>query len=155
MFTKNVAGGGVTLGWSNSTSSFRSFSARVVILDDVDGFGEFGEGNVMTLAKARADAFSNKMIFINSTPTIEGNSNIEKEYEDSDQREYFMPCPECKELINFEWDRFEFEHKDYDLVSEVKYSCMHCGTLIPEYKKSWMLKEENGAKWMVLKYQMK
>ena len=148
MFTKNVAGGGVTLGWSNSTSSFRSFSARVVILDDVDGFGEFGEGNVMTLGKARADAFSNKMIYINSTPTIEGDSNIEKEYEDSDQREYFMPCPECKELINFEWDRFEFTHDNYDLTSDVKYSCKHCGTLIPEYKKTWMMAEKNGAVWI-------
>jgi len=148
MFTKEVAGGGITLGWSNSTSSFRSFSARVVILDDVDGFGEFGEGNVMTLAKARADAFSNKMIYINSTPTIEGESNIEKEFEDSDQREYFMPCPECKELINFEWENFIFDHKDYVLIGDVEYSCKHCGTLIPEYKKTWMMAEENGAKWI-------
>lgn len=148
VMTKNVAGGGLTLGWSNSTSSFRSFSARVVILDDVDGFGEFGEGNVMTLGKARADAFSNKIIFINSTPTIEGDSNIEKEFEDSDQREYFMPCPECKELINFTWENFEFEHKDYVLIGDVKYSCKHCGFLIPEHKKTWMMAEKNGAKWI-------
>jgi len=148
MFTKNVAGGGVTLGWSNSTSSFRSFSARVVILDDVDGFGEFGEGNVMTLGKARADAFSNKIIYINSTPTIEGESNIEKEFEDSDQREYFMPCPECKELINFEWENFVFDQKDYVLQGDVHYSCKHCGTLIPEYKKTWMMAEESGAIWI-------
>ncbi len=147
-FNKNVAGGGLTLGWSNSTSSFRSFSARVVILDDVDGFGEFGEGNVMTLGKARADAFSNKMIYINSTPTIEGESNIEKEYEESDQREYFMPCPECKELINFKWEYFQFEHKDYELIGEVQYSCKHCGCLIDEYQKTWMMNKKNGAKWI-------
>ena len=148
VMVKSVAGGGLTLGWSNSTSSFRSFSARVVILDDVDGFGEFGEGNVMTLGKARADAFSNKIIFINSTPTIEGNSNIEKEFEDSDQREYFMPCPECNGLINFEWHNFEFTHKNYELDSEVTYSCKHCGTLIPETKKTWMMSEDNGAIWI-------
>jgi len=148
MFTKPVAGGGLTLGWSNSTSSFRSFSARVVILDDVDGFGEFGEGNVMTLAKARADAFSNKIIFINSTPTIEGDSNIEKEFEDSDQREYFMPCPDCGELINFVWENFTFDSKDYELLSEVTYSCKHCGSQIQEHKKTWMMAEENGAKWI-------
>jgi len=148
MFTKEVAGGGITLGWSNSTSSFRSFSARVVILDDVDGFGEFGEGNVMTLGKARADAFSNKMIYINSTPTIEGESNIEKEFEDSDQREYFMPCPECGVKINFEWENFVFDHKDYVLQGDVMYSCKHCGTLIPEHKKTWMMAEVNGAEWI-------
>jgi len=148
MFTKSVPGGGITLGWSNSTSSFRSFSARLVILDDVDGFGEFGEGNVMTLAKARADAFSNKMIFINSTPTLMGESNIEKEFEDSDQSEYFMPCPECGELINFVWENFIFDHDKYTLKGEVKYSCKHCGTLIPEHKKTWMMDESNGAKWI-------
>ena len=148
IFTKNVAGGGITLGWSNSTASFRSFSARVVILDDVDGFGSFNEGNVITLGKARADAFSNKKIYINSTPTIEGNSNIEKEFEDSDQREYFMPCPECKELITFKWEHFQFTHKNYTLTSEVEYSCKHCGALIPEHKKTWMMNEDNGAKWI-------
>lgn len=148
MYTKEVAGGGITLGWSNSTSSFRSFSARLVILDDVDGFGEFGEGNVMTLAKARADAFSNKRIFINSTPTTEGNSNIATEFEDSDQREYFMPCPHCHTLITFEWHNFIFDHKDYTLKGHVKYKCPECGTLIEERYKTQMMSEEGGAKWI-------
>ncbi len=35
VMTKSVAGGNLQLGWSQSTASFRSFSARVVILDDV------------------------------------------------------------------------------------------------------------------------
>jgi len=103
-FSKAVAGGNLSFGWSQSTASFRSFSARVVILDDCDGFGSFGEGDVMELGKARADAFANKKIYINSTPTISGQSNIETEFEDSDQREYDVPCTECNTLFPLHWD---------------------------------------------------
>jgi phage terminase large subunit GpA-like protein len=140
VFSKAVAGGNLSLGWSNSTASFRSFSARVVILDDVDGYGSFGEGDVMELGKARADAFANKKIYINSTPTIKGQSNIDVEFKESDQREFFMPCPECDEYINFVWDNMVYERdKQGRLVGDVMYSCKHCGSLIPEYKKTTMM----------------
>ena len=139
-FSKPVSGGSLTFGWSNSTASFRSFSARVVILDDCDGFGSFGEGDVMELGKARADAFANKKIYINSTPTISGNSNIETEFEDSDQREYDMPCPECDKLIPFHWDYMTYETDDKgQLKGHVHCACPECGYLIPEYKKTNMM----------------
>ena len=139
-YSKAVAGGNLALGWSNSTASFRSFSARVVILDDCDGFGSFGEGDVMELGKARADAFANKKIYINSTPTIEGQSNIAPEFEDSDQREYDMPCPECNELMPFKWEYMTFEKdKRGYLKGNVTCACPNCGTLIPEFKKTEMM----------------
>ena len=147
-YSKPVAGGNLTFGWSQSTASFRSFSARVVILDDCDGYGSFGEGDVMELGKARADAFANKKIYINSTPTIAGQSNIETEFEDSDQREYDMPCPECKVLMPFHWDYMHYEvDKKGALKGDVKCACPNCGILIPEFKKTWMMSEANGAKW--------
>ena len=140
IFSKAVAGGNLALGWSNSTASFRSFSARVVILDDCDGFGSFGEGDVIELGKARADAFSNKKIYINSTPTIEGVSNIQPEFEDSDQREYDMPCPECDKLMPFLWEYMQYEtNAKGHLKGDVKCACPNCGTLIPEFKKTVMM----------------
>jgi len=139
-YSKPVAGGNLTFGWSQSTASFRSFSARVVILDDCDGFGSFGEGDVMELGKARADAFSNKKIYINSTPTVAGSSNIENEFEDSDQREYDMPCPDCEVLMPYHWDYMHYEvDKKGNLKGNVTCSCPNCGTLIPEYKKTEMM----------------
>ncbi len=139
-YTKAVAGGNLSLGWSNSTASFRSFSARVVILDDCDGYGSFGEGDVMELGKARADAFANKKIYINSTPTIEGVSNIEPEFEDSDQCEYDMPCPECDILMPFKWEYMQYTvDKKGALEGDVHCACPNCGTLIPEYKKTTMM----------------
>lgn len=146
IYSKAVAGGNLTFGWSNSTASFRSFSARVVILDDIDGFGTFGEGDVIELGKARADAFSNKKIYINSTPTIEGISNIAPEFEDSDQREYFMPCPYCGEYITFNWHymKYEVNEKGY-LKGDVVCVCPKCGGIIKEYQKTDML---NKGKWI-------
>ena len=140
IYSKAVAGGNLTFGWSQSTASFRSFSARVVMLDDVDGFGVFGEGNVLKLGKARADAFSNKKIYINSTPTNKGASNIEQEYKESDQREYNMPCPECNELMVFDWEYMKYElTDDGHIKGDVKCACPKCGSLIPEYKKTQMM----------------
>ena len=44
------------------------------------------------------------------TPTISGASAIEREYEASDQRRYFVPCPHCshRQWLRFEQLRFDF-----------------------------------------------
>lgn len=155
-FEKQFDGGMLSIGWSFSAASFASFSARVVILDDIDRFPDDvdKEGNPIDLGKKRADAFSNRKIYINSTPTIKGGSHIEKEYADSDQREYHMPCPHCGEMITFEWSEednlfvFEYDKETFQLTSEVKYTCKHCAGMIEEHQKTWMMAEENGAKWV-------
>lgn len=155
MFEKEFDGGMLSIGWSNAAASFASFSARVVILDDVDRFPDDveGEGNPVALGKNRADAFSNRKIYVNSSPTIAGGSMIEREYEDSDQREYEMPCPHCGGMIVFDWNEddnnfiFEYDHETYQLTSDVKYKCEHCSELIDEYQKTAMMDEDNGAKW--------
>jgi len=150
IYTKSVPGGDLTIGWSNSSSQLRSISRRVVIADDCDGYGgDFGEGSIIGLLKKRTDAFSNRKIYINSTPTTSGKSLVEKEYVESDQRHYFMPCPHCNEDICFEWQHFHFTHrKDGErrrLTSDVSYQCPECGELIPEYKKIKMLEQ---GKWI-------
>ena len=143
VMTKTVPGGGLQFGWSQSTASFRSFSARVVLLDDVDGFGAFGEGDPLSLGKARADAMSNKKIYINSTPTIKGRSNIELEYEDSDQREYLMPCHYCKTPMIFCWDNmvYTLDDKGNVIPESVKQECPNCHNHIEEYLKTSMMRE--------------
>lgn len=156
MFEKEFDGGMLSIGWSNAAASFASFSARVVILDDVDRFPDDvdGEGNPVALGKNRADAFSNRKIYVNSTPTVAGGSMIEREYSDSDMRQYFMPCPHCGGMITFDWNEddnrfvFEFDMETYQLTSDVKYTCEHCSGLIEEHQKTAMMDEDNGAKWI-------
>jgi phage terminase large subunit GpA-like protein len=65
-----------------------------LFLDDVPRPGE--EGDPVALAEARTSTFSwCSKVLLGSTPTIHGISRIEREYEASDQRRYFVPCPHC------------------------------------------------------------
>ncbi len=50
----------------------------------------------MSLAIQRTAEFAhNKKIVMASTPTIKGISRIELAWRESDQRDYFVPCPRC------------------------------------------------------------
>jgi len=162
-FEKDFDGGMFSLGWSYSASAFASFSAKVVVLDDVDRFPDDveDEGDPLELGKNRADAFAGRKIYINSTPTTKDASKIEREFTDSDQREYFMPCPHCtpkeKHLQNesnmmvFKLEYFRYEKSSSGaIVSEPYMVCPHCGGVVEEHHKSIMMSEEYGAKWIAM-----
>src|SRR4030065_1103246 len=118
------------------------------------------EGDTISLAIARADAFgSEKKILITPTPTLKGFSKIEREFENSDQRHYYVPCPFCRHKQYLRWKdgkwngngdyRFIFTFSDkHQLTGPVTYRCESCGKLIPEHYKTWMFAEENGAEWI-------
>lgn len=148
---KDFEGGFLSIGWSGSPSTFASFSARLIDADDVERFAENvgNEGSSLQTIRKRADAFSNRKLYINSTPKFK-NGPIVREYNDSDQRLYHMPCPHCNELVIFEFDQFRFTYdkENYTLTSGVHFECPHCKSKIEEYEKTWMMSEENGAKWI-------
>ncbi len=149
IFEKIYPGGMLKIAWAGSMANFRSLSCRVVILDDVDGFpGDVdGEGDPLDLAKKRADSFGiSRKIFINSTPTVEGASNIEAEFNASDQRHYYMPCPFCSEFVRFEFEHFSFDYdKDsYELTSDPVFVCPKCGSFVEEHHKTEMM---SSGKW--------
>ena len=145
-------GGSLSINGSNSSASYRSDSISVAIKDDIDGFVDDveGEGSPIELIDNRTDAYPNRKIYENSTPTIDGISHIQKEFEDSTQSEYYMPCPHCKELVKFDFERFKFDYdqKTFRLKGDIFFSCKHCGSLIEESYKTWMMAEENGARWI-------
>lgn len=149
IFDKTYPGGMLKIAWAGSPANFRSLSCRVVILDDVDGFPSDvnGEGDPLDLGKKRTDSFGIlRKIYINSTPTEEGQSNIDAEFEASDKRHYYMPCPHCGGMICFEKDGFVFDYdkETYSLIGDVQYACTECGSMIDEHHKSHMLTD---GKW--------
>ena len=144
---KEFRGGMLVMSGANTGASFRSNSYKNLMLDDVDGFplDVEGEGSPLDLARNRTDAFANRKIYINSTPTIHKRSNIEKEFENSDQREYFVPCPECKNEDTIRWENIVFDKGDLGVVGKVKLKCTECGALIVEGNKTRMLAD---GKWV-------
>lgn len=144
---KEFPGGDVTFGGSASAAALRSQSIRFLVIDDYDGWvSEAGdEGEPGDLAKDRTTAYQNRKIFINSTPTVKGLSNIEREYKGSSQGKFNVPCPHCGELqfLKFggrdEAFGIKFERDDDGQVTDAWYICEHCQERIDEHHKTAML----------------
>jgi phage terminase large subunit GpA-like protein len=94
---KQFAGGWILALGANSPSPLRGHTARVVLLDEVDGYESSAgsEGDTATLAMQRNIKWPNAKTYLTSTPTIKHFSRIEKSYEASDMRRWMCVCPKC------------------------------------------------------------
>ena len=129
----------------NSPNSYAQRSVRYLIMDDLDRFpSEVGEeGDPVALAKGRTKAFPRaKRVFI-STPTVKGESLIERGYLESDQRHYHVPCPHCDHYQPLEWGGADVEHgiKWHTVGTQIDawYVCINCKKPIYEHHKPRML----------------
>lgn len=151
-FLKEFLGGLIRFVSAQSASSLRSVDARIVILDEVDGYPRemsTGEGSPLSLAEARTDAWGErKKIFRFSTPTTFENSLIWSKYELADQRRRFVPCPRCGAFQLLEFGH-GFGHENPNLglqwqivdgrVVRVWYVCEHCGAELQNHDKRQFL----------------
>jgi phage terminase large subunit GpA-like protein len=113
--------------------------ARYLFLDEVDAYPPSAdeEGDPVALAEARTRTFSwRSKVLLGSTPTIHGLSRIEREYETSDQRRYFVPCPHCREM---QWLKFERLRWDKGKPETARYECESCDGRLEEHHKTAML----------------
>ncbi|WP_211195451.1 phage terminase large subunit family protein, partial [Tabrizicola sp. YIM 78059] len=111
MLSKEFAGGILIMTGANSAVGLRSTPARYIFLDEVDAYPASAdeEGDPVTLAEARSLTFAHRRkVFLVSTPTIRGLSRIEREYEASDQRRFFVPCPHCGAMQWLKFDRLRW-----------------------------------------------
>ena len=141
ILSKSYPSGTLVLTGSNSPVGLRSMAVRYLILDEIDGFAfdAGGEGCPLLLAERRTATFRRrrKILYI-STPTEKSNSRILREFQgNSDQRYYYVPCPVCNKKQPLKFDRLRWEEGKPDTV---KYSCVHCESLIEEHNKTFMLK---------------
>jgi len=138
VLTKAFQGGVLAMTGANSAVGLRSMPVRYLFLDEVDGYpGDIdGEGDPVALAEARTRTFARRKVFIVSTPTVKGVSRIEREFEASDQRRYFVPCPHCG---HFQWLEFERLRWDKGRPETAHYLCAECEGHIQEHHKTRML----------------
>ena len=138
ILAKEFRGGVLVMTGANSAVGLRSMPVRYLFLDEVDGYplDVEGEGDAISLAEARTRTFSRRKIFIVSTPTISGVSAIEREYEASDKRRFFVPCPHCDHR---QWLRFENLRWEKAKPQTAAYVCESCEQPIAEHHKTWML----------------
>jgi phage terminase large subunit GpA-like protein len=139
VLAKKFAGGQLVLTGANSAVGLRSMPARYVFLDEVDAYdGDVdGEGDPVALAIARTRTFGHRAkVFLVSTPTVKDLSRIEREFETSDQRRYFVPCPHCHHM---QWLKFERLRWEKGEPATAAYHCEACDCAIAEHHKTAML----------------
>lgn len=138
MFSKEFPGGIMVLTGSNSATGLRSMPCRYLFADEVSSWPQDvdGEGDPLTLAERRTTTFARRKILMTSTPTVKGSCRIEAEYERSDQRRFYVPCPSCGGMQWLQWRSVKWENND---PSTVRYQCEHCTERFTEIHKSKML----------------
>lgn len=148
--SKSFAGGVLMMIGANSPVGLSSTPAAKIMLDEVDRFplSAGAEGSPVDLARARARTFSNRKIFLISTPTNEGESVIASEFEDGDKRYYFVPCIHCNEKFIITFNCLTWEEGKPETT---RCACPNCGGLHEERHKTKMLKEKGfggDAEWI-------
>lgn len=143
-------GSSISFVGANSPGGFRRITARIIMFDEVDGYPVTGagkEGDQIRLGKRRAQTFWNSKFILGSTPTVKGQSRIEKSFLLSDQRRYFVPCPHCGAMQVLEWGgedtphgiKWDKDEQGNHLPATAHYVCKAAGCAIEENDKPDML----------------
>jgi phage terminase large subunit GpA-like protein len=140
---KEFEGGLLIITGANSGAGLRSMPIRFLFMDEVDEYpGDVDDqGDPVALAEKRTATFSRRKVFLTSTPTIKGLSRIEREFLESDQRRYFLPCPKCGHPDYLTWrdpahHRIEWEE---GRPATAQMICGACGEQVEEQHKTEML----------------
>lgn len=126
---KHFAGGYIAMVGANSPAGLASRPIRVLLADEIDRYGTTKEGDPLELALQRTQNFHNRKIVMVSTPTIAGSSNIEREFNESDQRKFFVPCPKCGADFVYKWDLVKWDKTaagEHDPMT-ARIVCPECG----------------------------
>jgi phage terminase large subunit GpA-like protein len=139
MFSKEFPGGMMILTGANSATGLRSTPCRYIFCDEIDAFPSDvdGEGDPVSLAEKRATTFARRKILLTSTPTVKDFSRIEAEYERSDQRRFYVPCPCCNVMQWLKWPQLKWENNE---ASTAAYECEVCHERFTEIHKAAMLR---------------
>lgn len=144
---KQFPGGSLSIAGANSPASLASRPVRDLLADEIDRYPATAgkEGDPLSLGKKRTNNFWNRKRYQVSTPTVAGASRIMDSWEESDQREYYVPCPHCAHMhtlqwANVVWDKIELEDGTTDhLAHTAKMVCPECGGVIEDRHKAVML----------------
>lgn len=147
MFGKNTSkeksflGGDLSIVWATSAGSFRMATIRYFFGDEVSGYPKNtdGEGDPVDLGITRTETEAKRKIVLGSTPKEAGTCRITEEFELTDQRYLYLPCPHCGHMQRLKLDNFRYDPSDFHTAHFV---CEGCGEGIKEHHKYGMLQKK-------------
>ncbi|MCJ2067765.1 phage terminase large subunit family protein [Methylobacterium sp. J-030] len=156
-FFKLSNGASARLVGAAADDAFRRYSAQFMAADEIDADGWTpdykSQGDKLDLFWTRGEKFWNRKLIVGSTPVLEETSRIAALWAKSDQRRYFVPCPQCSDAAGHldGWQYLEWGGKE--TLTGIKWEeekgrvkrlwyVGQCGCLIDESRKAWM--DANG-----------
>ena len=135
-FEKWIGGVPLRFGWSGSASTLAAFACGLVLIDELDRMGRDvdGEGDPVTLAKARTKNYPNPLVVTTSSPTIEDASPIQSLFDQGSREMYEWPCPHCGDFHRPMSKYLKWPDGAAPELAELDYTycCPHCGAVIDE-----------------------
>lgn len=147
---------------AKNADKMRSFSICVMLKDEIDAWPEKvgKDGDPDKLSDSRCDGFwERRKIFRGSTPLIDVNSKIYKQYKRGDQRKYMVLCFSCGYPQDLRWEtkdkdtgvvggfQWDLDEDGMLIHDSVRYCCQKCGHPHYEYDKEKLFSEDSGAHW--------
>jgi phage terminase large subunit GpA-like protein len=109
---------------AQSISKLKSFAVRYIHITEVDEF-KFdlkNQGNTIDLLLARTTTYGNqKKIYIESTPTVKGSSQISDLFSDTDQNHYHITCPHCNHKQHLRFEQLVWHKESTDTGKTINY----------------------------------
>ena len=92
---KLFPGGMLAITGAGSPRNVARRAIRYLFCDEIDKYKPTAEGNIVALARKRLATFRHRSLEVDTcSPTVEG-SEIDRAYQESDQREFYVQCPFC------------------------------------------------------------
>lgn len=143
---KVFKGGFIASVGTNSPSKLAARPICIAFMDEVDRYAKSSgdEGSPIALVKKRLTTFSDvSKCIITGTPTIKEISEVEGEFKNSSQAEWYLACPVCGELQPLKFSNLKWEN---DNPRTVKMKCEKCGKLSLE--KEWKRNNQETGVWI-------
>jgi len=135
--TKEYDGGTLFIATAGAAANLAEVPARYLVYDEIDrsDTNVDQEGSPSAMAEARQTTFEhNRKAYYPSSPTIDGESNIQTLYNMGTQREALAECIHCGHLQPLVFECLRMEPGD----DQAAYPCAECGALHVEADKPRM-----------------
>jgi len=146
---KTFPGGFIRVGIASSSDSLESDTIKRLVCDEVDQFPEDceGKGDPVRLAEGRTSNYTDeaKILLVGKPAAPMGRSRMWQAYEQSDQRELWLRCPDCGTYQTLNWEQVRWPKKP-ERPLEAYYVCAadDCGSVWEEWQKPELLA---GGEW--------
>lgn len=136
---KEYPSGHLTLVGSNSAGSLSMHSKRVALFDEIDRYEESAgtEGDAIAIALARTKAWWNAIKIYVTSPGAKKTSRSWILWEQSDQQEWMVPCPDCgtEQILRWKQVSWQKDEAGRHLPETAVYACEHCGSAWDDAKR--------------------